>query len=100
MFLIVVWREGATLYTNRIQYVCHVSLRLRSVNFSFQPAAATASVTTVTAVKPSSTETPVKLPVTGPPAQAVSQKAVSVKAEGITVAQTSASTVRGKKKSF
>ncbi|KFP53501.1 Transcription initiation factor TFIID subunit 4B, partial [Cathartes aura] len=58
----------------------------------FQPAAATASVTTVTAVKPSSTGTPVKLPVTGPPAQAISQKAVSVKAEGTTVAQTSAST--------
>ncbi|CAM9271991.1 unnamed protein product [Bubo scandiacus] len=57
-----------------------------------QPAAATASVTTVTAVKPSSTGTPVKLPVTGPPAQAISQKAVSVKAEGTTVAQTSAST--------
>ncbi|NWS73644.1 TAF4B factor, partial [Crotophaga sulcirostris] len=57
-----------------------------------QPAAATASVTTVTAVKPSSTETPVKLPVTGPPAQAISQKAVSVKAEGTTVAQTGAST--------
>ncbi|NWW89483.1 TAF4B factor, partial [Rhynochetos jubatus] len=57
-----------------------------------QPAAATASVTTVTAVKPSSTGTPVKLPVTGPPAQPVSQKAVSVKAEGTTVAQTSAST--------
>ncbi|XP_010294147.1 PREDICTED: transcription initiation factor TFIID subunit 4B [Phaethon lepturus] len=57
-----------------------------------QPAAATASVTTVTAVKPSSTGTPVKIPVTGPPAQAISQKAVSVKAEGTTVAQTSAST--------
>ncbi|XP_014792378.1 PREDICTED: transcription initiation factor TFIID subunit 4B [Calidris pugnax] len=57
-----------------------------------QPAAATASVTTVTAVKPPSTGTPVKLPVTGPPAQAISQKAVSVKAEGTTVAQTSAST--------
>ncbi|NXU56684.1 TAF4B factor, partial [Turnix velox] len=57
-----------------------------------QPAAATASVTTVTAVKPSSTGTPVKLPVTGPPAQAISQKAVSVKAEGTTVEQTSAST--------
>ncbi|NXG06184.1 TAF4B factor, partial [Sakesphorus luctuosus] len=57
-----------------------------------QPAAATANVTTVTAVKPSSTGTPVKLPVTGPPAQAASQKAVSVKAEGTTVAQTSAST--------
>ncbi|NWH69783.1 TAF4B factor, partial [Piaya cayana] len=57
-----------------------------------QPAAATASVTTVTAVKPSSTGTPVKLPVTGPPAQAISQKAVSVKAEGTTVAQTTAST--------
>ncbi|NXK04854.1 TAF4B factor, partial [Herpetotheres cachinnans] len=57
-----------------------------------QPAAAAASVTTVTAVKPSSTGTPVKLPVTGPPAQAISQKAVSVKAEGTTVAQTSAST--------
>ncbi|NXN25640.1 TAF4B factor, partial [Nycticryphes semicollaris] len=57
-----------------------------------QPAAATASVTTVTAVKPLSTGTPVKLPVTGPPAQAISQKAVSVKAEGTTVAQTSAST--------
>uniref|UniRef100_A0A8B9M9B3 TATA-box binding protein associated factor 4b n=1 Tax=Accipiter nisus TaxID=211598 RepID=A0A8B9M9B3_9AVES len=73
--------------------VCHVSLPLKSVNFSFQPAAATASVTTVTAVKPSSTGTPVKLPVTGPPAQAISQKAVSVKAEGTTVAQTSASTM-------
>ncbi|NXM44391.1 TAF4B factor, partial [Gymnorhina tibicen] len=57
-----------------------------------QPAAATASVTRVTAVKPLSTGTPVKLPVTGPPAQAISQKAVSVKAEGTTVAQTSAST--------
>ncbi|NXA24650.1 TAF4B factor, partial [Ibidorhyncha struthersii] len=57
-----------------------------------QPAAATASVTTVTAIKPLSTGTPVKLPVTGPPAQAISQKAVSVKAEGTTVAQTSAST--------
>ncbi|NXE47739.1 TAF4B factor, partial [Casuarius casuarius] len=56
-----------------------------------QPAAATASVTTVTAVKPSSTGTPVKLPVTGPPAQAISQKAVSVKAEGTTVAQTNTS---------
>ncbi|NXE94263.1 TAF4B factor, partial [Menura novaehollandiae] len=58
---------------------------------AIQPAAATASVTTVTAVKPLSTGTPVKLPVTGPPAQAISQKAVSVKAEGTTVAQTSAS---------
>ncbi|NWI49322.1 TAF4B factor, partial [Calyptomena viridis] len=57
-----------------------------------QPAAATANVPTVTAVKPSSTGTPVKLPVTGPPAQAISQKAVSVKAEGTTVAQTSTST--------
>ncbi|NXY42347.1 TAF4B factor, partial [Ceuthmochares aereus] len=57
-----------------------------------QPAAATASVTTVTAVKPLSTGTPVKLPVTGPPAQAISQKAVSVKAEGTTVAQTTTST--------
>ncbi|NXP14678.1 TAF4B factor, partial [Thinocorus orbignyianus] len=57
-----------------------------------QPAAATASVTSVTAVKPLSTGTPVKLPVTGPPAQAISQKVVSVKAEGTTVAQTSAST--------
>ncbi|NXT80786.1 TAF4B factor, partial [Zapornia atra] len=57
-----------------------------------QPAAATASVTAVTTVKPSSTGTPVKLPVTGPPAQAFSQKAVSVKAEGTTVAQTGAST--------
>ncbi|NXW53384.1 TAF4B factor, partial [Eurystomus gularis] len=57
-----------------------------------QPAAATASVTAVTAAKPSSTGTPVKLPVTGPPAQALSQKAVSVKAEGTTVAQISAST--------
>ncbi|KFP88511.1 Transcription initiation factor TFIID subunit 4B, partial [Apaloderma vittatum] len=55
-------------------------------------AAATASVTTVPAVKPSSTGTPVKLPVTGPPAQVISQKAVSVKAEGTTVAQTNAST--------
>ncbi|RMC15491.1 hypothetical protein DUI87_07683 [Hirundo rustica rustica] len=59
---------------------------------ALQPAAATASVTAVTAVKPLSTGTPVKLPVTGPPAQAISQKAVSVKAEGTTVAQTSAST--------
>ncbi|KFQ03966.1 Transcription initiation factor TFIID subunit 4B, partial [Leptosomus discolor] len=59
---------------------------------AIQPAAATASVPAVAAVKPSSTGTPVKLPVTGPPAQAVSQKAVSVKAEGTTVAQTSAST--------
>lgn len=92
------WREGATLYTSRIQYVCHVSPWLKSDNFSFQPAAATASVTTVTAIKPLSTGTPVKLPVTGPPAQAISQKAVSVKAEGTTVAQTSASTVREKKK--
>ncbi|NXD20575.1 TAF4B factor, partial [Spelaeornis formosus] len=57
-----------------------------------QPAAATSSVTAVTAVKPLSTGTPVKLPVTGPPAQAISQKAVSVKAEGTTVAQTSTST--------
>ncbi|NXA46497.1 TAF4B factor, partial [Nothocercus julius] len=56
-----------------------------------QAAAATASVTAVTAVKPSSTGTPVKLPVTGPPAQAISQKAVSVKAEGTTVAQTNTS---------
>lgn len=70
---------------------------LKSVNFSIQTAAATASVTTVTAVKPSSTGTPVKLPVTGPPAQSISQKAVSVKAEGTTVAQTSASAVRKKK---
>uniref|UniRef100_A0A672TXK5 TATA-box binding protein associated factor 4b n=1 Tax=Strigops habroptila TaxID=2489341 RepID=A0A672TXK5_STRHB len=93
MFQIVAWREGATLYTSRLRYVCHVSLWLKSVNFSFQTAAATASVTTVTAVKPSSTGTPVKLPVTGPPAQAISQKAVSVKAEGTTVAQTSASTM-------
>ncbi|XP_029815318.1 LOW QUALITY PROTEIN: transcription initiation factor TFIID subunit 4B [Manacus vitellinus] len=57
-----------------------------------RPTAATPNVATVTAVKPSSTGTPVKLPVTGPPAQAISQKAVSVKAEGTTVAQTSAST--------
>ncbi|XP_052560418.1 transcription initiation factor TFIID subunit 4B isoform X2 [Tympanuchus pallidicinctus] len=57
-----------------------------------QPAAAAASVTAVTAVKPLSTGTPVKLPVTGPPAQSISQKAVSVKAEGTTVAQTSTST--------
>ncbi|NXV70700.1 TAF4B factor, partial [Atlantisia rogersi] len=57
-----------------------------------QPTAATASVTAVTTVKPSSTGTPVKLLVTGPPAQAFSQKAVSVKAEGTTVAQTSDST--------
>uniref|UniRef100_A0A8D0G250 TATA-box binding protein associated factor 4b n=1 Tax=Strix occidentalis caurina TaxID=311401 RepID=A0A8D0G250_STROC len=72
----IMWREGATLYTSRIPYVCHVRLFNQSVNFSFQPAAATASVTTVTAVKPSSTGTPVKLPVTGPPAQAISQKAM------------------------
>ncbi|KFQ31561.1 Transcription initiation factor TFIID subunit 4B, partial [Merops nubicus] len=57
-----------------------------------QPAAAAASVTTVTAVKPLSTGTPVKLPATGPPAQAISPKAVSVKAEGTAVAQTSLST--------
>ncbi|XP_054250690.1 transcription initiation factor TFIID subunit 4B [Indicator indicator] len=57
-----------------------------------QPAAGAGSVTAVTAVKPSSTGTPVKLPVTGPPAQAISPKAVSVKAEGTTVAQTSTST--------
>ncbi|KFP03832.1 Transcription initiation factor TFIID subunit 4B, partial [Calypte anna] len=57
-----------------------------------QPAAAAASVTALTAGKPSSTGTPVKLPVTGPPAQDISQKAVSVKAEGTTVSQTSAST--------
>ncbi|XP_031408703.1 transcription initiation factor TFIID subunit 4B [Meleagris gallopavo] len=57
-----------------------------------QPAAATDSVTAVTAVKPLSTGTPVKLPVTGPPAQSISQKAVSVKAEVTTVAQTSTST--------
>lgn len=93
----VLWREVATLCANRIQYVCHVVLWLKSVNFSLQPAAATANVTAVTAVKPLSTGTPVKLPVTGPPAQAISQKAVSVKAEGTTVAQTSASTVRKKK---
>ncbi|XP_071593491.1 transcription initiation factor TFIID subunit 4B [Heliangelus exortis] len=55
-------------------------------------ATATASVTALTAGKPSSTGTPVKLPVTGPPAQDISQKAVSVKAEGTTVSQTSAST--------
>ncbi|NWU65420.1 TAF4B factor, partial [Pterocles burchelli] len=57
-----------------------------------QTAATTASVTTVPAAKPLSTGTPVKLPVTGPPAQAISQKAVSVKAEGRTGAQTSTST--------
>ncbi|NXN16818.1 TAF4B factor, partial [Indicator maculatus] len=57
-----------------------------------QPAAGAGSVAAVTAVKPSSTGTPVKLPVTGPPAQAISPKAVSVKAEGTTVAQTSTST--------
>ncbi|NXY89159.1 TAF4B factor, partial [Alcedo cyanopectus] len=57
-----------------------------------QAAAATATVTTAPAGKPSSTGTPVKLPVTGPPAQAISQKAASVKAEGTTVAQTSTST--------
>ncbi|XP_068788511.1 transcription initiation factor TFIID subunit 4B isoform X2 [Struthio camelus] len=56
-----------------------------------QPAAAAASVTTVTAVKPLSTGTPVKLPVTGPPAQLISQKAASVKAEGTAVAQTNTS---------
>ncbi|NWY04319.1 TAF4B factor, partial [Nothoprocta ornata] len=56
-----------------------------------QPAAATASVTAVTTVKPLSTGTPVKLPATGPPAQAISQKAISVKAEGTTVAQTNTS---------
>ena len=94
------WSEGATLCASRMLCVCHIGLWLKSVNFSFQPAAATASVTTVTAVKPLSTGTPVKLPVTGPPAQAISQKAVSVKAEGTTVAETSASTVRGKKKCF
>ncbi|XP_064026582.1 transcription initiation factor TFIID subunit 4B [Pogoniulus pusillus] len=57
-----------------------------------QPAAAAGSVTALTAVKPSSTGTPVKLPATGPPAQAISPKAGSVKAEGTTVAQTSTST--------
>lgn len=77
-------------------YLCQ-SLVSEVLNFSFQPAAAAASVTAVTAVKPLSTGTPVKLPVTGPPAQSISQKAVSVKAEGTTVAQTSTSTVRKKK---
>ncbi|XP_038244111.1 transcription initiation factor TFIID subunit 4B [Dermochelys coriacea] len=57
-----------------------------------QPAAATNSVTTVTAVKPPDTGTPVKLPVTGPPAPSVSQKAISVKAESTTVAQPNTST--------
>ncbi|KFV61971.1 Transcription initiation factor TFIID subunit 4B, partial [Dryobates pubescens] len=57
-----------------------------------QAAAAAGSGTAVTAAKPSSTGTPVKLPVTGPPAQAISPKAVSVKAEGTTAAQTSTST--------
>lgn len=90
------WRKVATFYASRIQYVCHVVPWLKSVNFSLQPAAAAASATTVTTVMPLSTGTPVKLPVTGPPAQAISQKAVSVKAEGTTVAQTGASTVRKK----
>ncbi|NXF92742.1 TAF4B factor, partial [Eubucco bourcierii] len=57
-----------------------------------QPAAAAGSVASVTAVKPLSAGTPVKLPVTGPPAQTLFPKAVSVKAEGTTVAQTSTST--------
>ncbi|EMP38388.1 Transcription initiation factor TFIID subunit 4B, partial [Chelonia mydas] len=57
-----------------------------------QPAAATNSVTTVTAVKPPGTGTPVKLPVTGPPAPSVSQKPISVKEEGTTVAQPNTST--------
>ncbi|NWU95763.1 TAF4B factor, partial [Upupa epops] len=56
-----------------------------------QPAAATAPAPTAPAAKPWSTATPVNLPLTGPPAQALSQKAVSVKAEGTTGAQTSAS---------
>ncbi|XP_030408814.1 transcription initiation factor TFIID subunit 4B isoform X1 [Gopherus evgoodei] len=57
-----------------------------------QPAGATNSVKTVTAVKPPGTGTPVKLPVTGPAAQSVSQKAISVKAEGTTVAHPNTST--------
>nr|XP_032654946.1 transcription initiation factor TFIID subunit 4B isoform X2 [Chelonoidis abingdonii] len=57
-----------------------------------QPAGATNSVTTVTAVKPPGTGTPVKLTVTGPPAQSVSQKAISVKGEGTTVAHPNTST--------
>ncbi|NXG48095.1 TAF4B factor, partial [Psilopogon haemacephalus] len=57
-----------------------------------QAAAAAGSVTAVTSVKPLSTGTPVKLPLTGPPAQAISPKAVSVKAEGTAIAQTSTST--------
>ncbi|NXH21155.1 TAF4B factor, partial [Bucco capensis] len=55
----------------------------------FQAAAATATGTAVAAEKPLSTGTPVKLPLTGPPAQAASQKAGSVKAEGTTATQTS-----------
>nr|XP_005280060.1 transcription initiation factor TFIID subunit 4B [Chrysemys picta bellii] len=57
-----------------------------------QPAGITNSVTTVTAVKPPGTGTPVKLPVTGPPAPSVSQKAISVKTEGTTVAHPNTST--------
>ncbi|XP_075776928.1 transcription initiation factor TFIID subunit 4B isoform X2 [Pelodiscus sinensis] len=57
-----------------------------------QTAAATNSVMTVTTVKPPGTGTPVKLPVSGPPAPSVSQQATSVKGEGTTVAQPNTST--------
>ncbi|XP_067402489.1 transcription initiation factor TFIID subunit 4B isoform X2 [Emydura macquarii macquarii] len=57
-----------------------------------QPAAATNSVMTVTAVKSPGTGTPVKLPVSGPPAPSVSQKAIPVKSEAPTVAQPNIST--------
>ncbi|NXI43957.1 TAF4B factor, partial [Galbula dea] len=57
-----------------------------------QAAAAAGSVSAVTAGKPLSTGTPVKLPATGPPAQAISPKAGSGKAEGTAAAQSSTST--------
>ncbi|XP_059580140.1 transcription initiation factor TFIID subunit 4B isoform X3 [Alligator mississippiensis] len=57
-----------------------------------QPAAVTASATTITVVKPSTTGASVKPPITGLPAQPISQKAASVKAESIMVAQANPST--------
>ncbi|XP_074841917.1 transcription initiation factor TFIID subunit 4B [Carettochelys insculpta] len=57
-----------------------------------QPAAAPNTVMTVTAVRPPGTGTPVKLPVTAPPAPSVTQKATSLKAESTAVAQPNIST--------
>ncbi|XP_019374443.1 PREDICTED: transcription initiation factor TFIID subunit 4B [Gavialis gangeticus] len=57
-----------------------------------QPAAVTASATTITVVKPSTTGASVKPPITGLPAQPITQKAASVKAESVTVAQANPST--------